>query len=520
MHICQMVWRTEQQRPHAVATSYLGHDRSWRQTAADIRRLASALQTLGVARNDQVSILALNSDRYLHALFAVPQIGARIVPLNIRWAVMELCYALRDSQSRALLFDKTFLPAVEALRQQDVPVRDYLFIGAIEDCPAWAQSIEQLTASAKETLDVVQSDQHIAGIFYTGGTTGFPKGVMLTHTALLTSAMSVVAAIDADERSSVLHAAPMFHLADLAVLFTFTMLAARHVIVPAFDPQRVQQTIAETHLTDALLVPTMVQMLYDHPGFDAGKLQALKRVLYGASPMPEGLLRRVFAATPHVRLMQAYGQTEMAPVVTLLLPDEHVPEGERSRLLRSAGRAAYCVQIKIADADGRALPAGEIGEVCASGPNNMLGYWNKPKQTAETIRDGWVHTGDAGYVDDDGYLFLVDRVKDMIVSGGENVYSTEVESALSTHPAVAQVAVIGIPDPDWGEVVHAIVVAKQGQSADEAALIAHCRARIAGYKCPRSIEFRTEALPLSGAGKVLKRELRAPYWEGRDRQVN
>ncbi len=520
MHLCQMIWRAEQQRARAIATTFMGRDRSWAETARDVRRLASALRALGVSCNEQVAILALNSDRYFDALFAVPQIGARIVPLNIRWAVMELSYALRDSQSRWLLFDRTFLPTVDALRAQGSDLGGCLFIGDADECPHWALPLERLIAEAAECHEQVQGEQQIAGIFYTGGTTGFPKGVMLTHAALLSSALSVVAAIEADEHSAVLHAAPMFHLADLAVLYTFTLLAARHVIVPAFEPRRVQQVIADTRLTDALLVPTMMQMLFDHPDFDAGKLAGLRRILYGASPMPEGLLRRVFATTPHIRLMQAYGQTEMAPVVSLLLPDDHVGQGERSRLLRSAGRAAYGVHIRIAGPEGATLAAGEIGEVCASGPNAMLGYWNKPRQTAEVLRDGWVHTGDVGYLDADGYLFLVDRAKDMIVSGGENVYSTEVESALSTHPAVGQVAVIGVPDPEWGEMVHAIVVARPGQPVDEATLIAHCRGRIAGYKCPRSVEFRNEALPLSGAGKILKRELRAPYWEGRDRQVN
>lgn len=520
MHITQLVFRAEQLNGPRPATEYLEQKFTWSQTADRVRRMAGALQALGLGRNDQIAILSLNSTLYFESLFAIPQLGARMVPLNIRWAAPEFAYTLNDSNSQGLLFDKTFLPMVEALRQQELPVREYLYMGTRADCPDWARPLEDLLAQATPLADFEHGDEHLAGIFYTGGTTGFPKGVMLTHTALFSSAVSIAAASPADEHCTALHAAPMFHMADLTLCFMFTVLAARHVIIPAFEPKQVMQTCAAAGVTDALMVPAMMQMVFDHPEFDPAHLKDLRRILYGASPMPEGLLRRVMAALPQTELMQAYGQTEMAPVVTVLPAKDHVTEGERSRLLRSAGRAAYSVHLKIVDEAGVSLPAGQVGEICTTGPNAMLGYWNKPEQTASTLRQGWVHTGDAGYLDEEGYLFIVDRVKDMIVTGGENVYSAEVESVVSTHPAVAQVAVIGIPDEQWGEAVHALVILKPGASANEAAIIAHCKNAIASYKCPKSVEFRSEPLPLSGAGKVLKRELREPYWADRERQVN
>ena len=520
MHITQLIFRAEQLRGNKPAVEFMGQKFTWSETANRVRRMAGAFKALGLSRNDHIAILGLNSNLYFESLFSITQIGARMVPLNIRWAAPEFVYSLTDSASKALLFDKTFMPLVEKLREQDLPVKHYLYMGGSDDCPDWAQPLENLLQDAEPEADFVHGDDNLSGIFYTGGTTGFPKGVMIDHVALFSSAVSIAACSPADENCSVLHAAPMFHMADLATVFMFTVLGARHVIIPAFDPELVMNTINDAGVTDALLVPAMMQMVFDHPNFDAAKLQNIDRILYGASPMPEGLLRRVMKSVDGLGMMQAYGQTEMAPIVTILLPDEHVLEGEKSKQLRSAGRAGYSVQIKIADEDGKQLATGEIGEICCTGPNAMLGYWNKPEQTADTIKDGWVHTGDAGYLDENGFLYIVDRVKDMIVTGGENVYSAEVESVVSTHPAVAQVAVVGIPHDEWGEAVHAIVVPAPGAEQDADAIIALCKEKIAGYKCPKSVSFREEPLPLSGAGKVLKRELRAPYWEGRERQVN
>jgi long-chain acyl-CoA synthetase len=266
-----------------------------------------------------------------------------------------------------------------------------------------------------------------------------------------------------------------------------------------------------------VMVPTMIGLTMMHPEYDPARLQSLEVLTYGASPMPQAILQRVLADLPHVDIYQGYGMTEASAVLTMLGPEEHRAGGA---VLRSAGRAMPGVALSIQDPDGTILPSGETGEVCARAGNFMREYWNKPEATAEVFKGGWYHSGDAGYIDENGYLFLVDRVKDMIVTGGENVYSTEVENAIATHPAVAQVAVIGIPHDVWGEAVHAIVVLREGQTATESDIVDHARDLIAGYKLPKTVEFRTEPLPLSGAMKILKRELRAPYWEGHGRAVN
>ena len=343
-------------------------------------------------------------------------------------------------------------------------------------------------------------------MFYTGGTTGFPKGVMLSHANLVTSGLGTVATGQLlDDASILLHAAPMFHLADLAAWVGQVMLGGTHVMVPFFEPTAVLEAIQKHSITDVLLVPTMIQLLVDHPSLSTFDTSSLSRVLYGGSPISAGVLERTQARLPAARLTQAYGMTELAPVASLLWPEHHV--GER---IGSAGRAAPHSEIQILDPDDRPVATGAVGEICVRGGHVMLGYWNKPAETAAAIRDGWMHTGDVGYLDDEGFLFVVDRLKDMIITGGENVYSAEVESALSLHPAVLACAVIGVPDPEWGERVHACVVLAEGVSPSVEDLRAHTRTYVAGYKTPRTIEFVT-ALPMSGAGKIMKRELRTAH---------
>jgi acyl-CoA synthetase (AMP-forming)/AMP-acid ligase II len=312
----------------------------------------------------------------------------------------------------------------------------------------------------------------------------------------------------------------MFHLAGFGGVMMALLTGARHVIIPRFDPGPVLESIERNKVTTVLLVPTMIRMLMMHPNLPTTNLSSLRHLIYGASPMPEALLREAMRAMPGCQFYQAYGQTELSPVATVLGPEYHTFEGSNAGKLASAGRVSPCCEVQVVDPGGSEVPRGTVGEIRVRGLNSMLGYWNKPEETAATLRDGWVHTGDAGWMDNEGFLYVVDRVKDMIISGGENVYTAEVENACVGHPAVSQCAVIGIPDDDWGEAVHAIVILKDGQQVTAGDLTAHCHRLIAGYKCPRSIEFRTEPFPLSGVGKVLKRELRKPYWEGRDRQIH
>ncbi len=518
MHIAQLIFRADQ--IHAKRNSYRFADRSytWSDTADRVRRMAGVMDALGLECSESVAVLSQNSNVYCEAYFGLPLAGLRMVPVNTRFAKPELVYSLSNSGSRALLFDKAFLPVVATLRTEQTAVEHYLYIGLPEDCPDWALSLEALMSDAEPVTEVRYSEGQVAAIMYTGGTTGFPKGVMLSHMALYISAMAYLDAFPQGDSTRFLQCAPMFHVAGLLPILMCAIKATPQVILPGFDPEAVLAACEAHQISQTLLVPAMIQATFYHPKFDARKLRTLKGLAYGGSPMAEGLMRKVFSALPSLQMVQIYGQTEQ--LATALRAEDHVLSGERVCQLRSAGRAISAVQIQIRDEQDQALAPGAIGQICISGPNAMQAYWKMPEESAKTLRNGWIYTGDAGYLDEHGYLYLVDRVKDMIVSGGENVYSTEVESALSTHPSVATVAVIGIPDDKWGESVHAIVIPKEGEAEDAASLMAHCRERIAAYKCPKSFEFRHEPLPLTGAGKVLKRELRAPYWKGRERLIN
>ena len=310
--------------------------------------------------------------------------------------------------------------------------------------------------------------------------------------------------------------APMFHIAAGVLMNGTAMAGGCFVIAPAFTPLAALQTIQQHRITHTVLVPTMIQLTVDHPEANKFDLGSVAVLAYGGSVISESVLQRAMRRFPNADFNQVYGMTECAPIITILSAQDHIAGGN---LLRAAGRASIITDVRVVDVHGNEVPRGTVGEVAVRGPGVMLAYWNKADATKAALRNGWMHTGDGGRMDDDGYLFIVDRMKDMIVTGGENVYSAEVESAIARHPAVAACAVIGIPSDQWGEAVHAVVVLKANAIATSDELSKHCREHIAGYKCPRSIEFR-DALPTTGAGKVMKNELRKPFWEGKTRAVH
>jgi len=520
MGITQCVKRADRHNQHGRATIFGSRTHRWGKFAARVARLAGGLRALGVESGDRVAILSLNSDRYLEIYVAVPWAGAVIVPLTIRWSPSENIYALSDSGARVLFVDDTFGAQAASFRAEISSVRVIIHMG---DAAASAGMIsyEHLIESSVPFPDAGRTGEDLAGIFYTGGTTGFPKGVMLAHRSLFASANSIKGLLPALTRDATfLHAAPMFHIADFASTMLALLVGAENAIIPSFSAERVLTAIQEHSVTDILLVPTMIHMLVTHPALEKTDLSSLQHVIYGGSPMPEEILRHSIRVLPQCQFIQLYGQTELSPVATALPPEYHTFEGPTAGKLNSAGRAVSNCEVEVVDANGVEVPLGAVGEIRVRGLNTMLGYWNKSEETAAAFRDGWVYTGDAGRMDKDGFLYIVDRIKDVIISGGENIYTVEVENACVKHPAVAQCAVIGIPDDTWGEAVHAIVILKDGQHVLAEDLIAHCHGLIAGYKCPRSVEYRSQPFPLTGAGKVLKRELRASHWEGRSRQVN
>lgn len=519
IYLTQSVHRNCQKFPNKIMSIHNGRERTWIAFQARVSRFAAALQKLGLQPNDRIAILALNSDYYLEYYLAVLWAGGAVVPLNTRWSVKENAYSLSDSGSKMLLVDDAFMPQVEGLKAENIPVENYIYIGE-SDTPSGLLSYEQLINENEPVADAYRHDDDLAGIFYTGGTTGFPKGAMLTHKSLWTSTVAVLLEASIKEDGVYMHAAPMFHLADGAFSNAALLVGAAHCYLPNFTPQGTVERIQEHKVTHTVLVPIMIQLVTGYIKQSQSKIDSLKFVLYGASPIPESVLIEALAAFPTTDFAQGYGQTELSPIITMLPPKYHVTEGPFAGKLKSAGRAGICIEIRIVDKEDQVLGPNEIGEVTVMGPNRMLQYWNKPEETATSLRNGWIYTGDVGYLDEEGFLFLVDRAKDMIVTGGENVYSTEVENAVMDHPSVQQCIVIGIPDEKWGELVHAEIILHDNATTKENEITDHCRTLIANYKCPKSIKFRTEPFPISGAGKLLKREVRKTYWEGKDRAIN
>jgi long-chain acyl-CoA synthetase len=480
-----------------------------------VGRAASALRDLGVAKSDRFAVMALNSHQFLE-LYHAAFLGAGVInPLNLRLAPKELVYILADSGTNVCFTDAFFAGVIDQVRG-DVGGLEHVVMIGDGDAPH-DHRYEDLLAAAPSTVPDEPEEDDPVVLMYTGGTTGLPKGVLLDQRAEMLNLYHVANRWRFHASDIFLHQTPMFHAASMGGMLGVPAEGGTNVFVPLFDPVGVMHAVEEHRVTITVMVPTMIGMVLSHAEFRPERLQSLHTLTYGASPMPTALLETLLEMYPDLDVYQGYGMTESSAVLTALGPEEHRIGGE---LLRSAGRAVSGVSLSIQDPGGKVLPPRETGELCARAGNFMREYWNQPEATAEAFRGGWYHSGDAGYLDERGYLFLVDRVKDMIVTGGENVYSVEVENAIATHPDVAQVAVIGIPSEKWGEAVHAIVVLRPGATVTEEEIVAHAREAIAAYKVPKSVEFRTEPLPLSGAMKVLKRELRAPYWEGHDRAVN
>jgi long-chain acyl-CoA synthetase len=518
MNITHGLRRALQVNPNGLAIVCGERRRNWREVGERVSRLAAGIRALGADIGDRVAVLSLNSDRYLELYLAAGWSGTVIVPLNIRWSPLENEDAMRDCRANILFVDKAFAPVGTALAKALPGLK--LIYADDGEAPAAMEGYEVLIERSQPMPDAMRDSADLAGIFYTGGTTGRSKGVMLSHGNLMANAMNALGEGLWPATSIYLHAAPMFHLANGAAMYSVLLSGGSNVIIQGFTPDGVAGAMQKNRVTDVLLVPTMIQMFVDHPALGSYDLSALKNISYGASPISEAVLSRAMKALPHVQFIQAYGMTELSPIATVLHWKEHIGDGRAKGRQRAAGRATLGCEIKIVDADDKTVANGTVGEIAVRGDNVMMGYWERPEETARAVVDGWMHTGDGGYIDDDGFVYVVDRVKDMIISGGENVYSAEVENALAQHPSVAQCAVIGIPSERWGEQVHAIVVTKNGATATSEELMEFCKTLIAGYKCPRSVDVTTTPLPLSGAGKVLKRELRKPFWENRERRVS
>ena len=481
-----------------------GHQATYAEHMDRIERLCTVISGLGIGPGDRLGVLAGGSHVYIELWHAALTGAAVLNPLNTRLAPDELVYILNDSDTEVLFVDATFATIVHDLRRRVPLLRRVVLIGT-EDAPCDAR-LDDLMASAVATgLPPEPPDDAPCVLMYTGGTTGLPKGVVLSQAAVCLVIYRMLMSARFGVRQRYLAFMPMFHVGGIASWGLFLPHGGLTVVLPAFEAGAVNAAIREHSITAIGAVPTMLAMMMQHPSYEPSMMASLELAMYGAAPMPPELLQRWMSAYPHLEFFQAYGMTECAATVTGLLAEDHRRGGD---ILRSVGRPMPGCLIDIRDPEsGVPVPQGETGEIYVKCGSVMTGYWNKPAATAAAIVDGWYRTGDAGRLDPEGFLFMADRVKDMIVTGAENVYSLEVENAISSHPAVVQVAVVGAPDPIWGEAVHAFVVCAPG-CVDAAELDAHVRRTISGFKVPKRWTFQTEPLPLSAAGKVLKRALR------------
>lgn len=501
-YLTQSLHRAVRSTPHRLATVCDGRRQTYAELAERVARLGGLLQTFGVLRGDRVGWLALNSDRVLELILGSFWTGAVACPLNSRWSSREIIDAIRDCQIKIMVVGHEFRPLLDEIRASCPDVHNWLVLG---DAPAppGVLGYEDNVREAPACKDQLSRGDDPALILYTGGTTGKPKGVVVTHNGLASAALSMHAMVGAPGQSF-LTVAPLFHMGGLQVVFYHFLGGGTFVICSAFHPQEALALMQQEAVTDVMLVPTMLDALLGEVERAGKGLPALGRVFYGAAPASVTLLDLAQRLLPDADFVEGFGMSETAMTCILTPADHRAGKAKRAGII---GRPCPHVELRIVGPDGQDLAAGAIGEITVRGPSVTPGYWNNPQETAIAIRDGWIHTGDAGYFDDEGYIYLADRIKDMIISGGENVYSTEVENVVATHRAVAQCAVIGLADDYWGEIVHAVVVLRPGATLTIEALREHCRQFLAGYKCPRSLQILA-SLPITSAGKVAKNELR------------
>jgi len=487
---------------------------SYGQFGQRVFRLSRLLKALGLKRGDRVAIIHRNAHQYLEVYFAAAQLGAILNPLNYRLSARELDFILKDSGAKILLAEDIFSETVDALKGLKSNIGKVIWTGS-GDVPDTFESVKYENAIAGESPDYISppdiKDEDTAHLYYTSGTTGRPKGVILSHKNVCTHALAAIAELSLSDHDNWIHAAPLFHLADAWATFAITWIGGKHVIVPEFEPSVVLSSIQKEMVTITNMIPTMLNMLVNTPGVESYDLTSLRAILSGGAPIAPEVVKNIMD-TFKCDYIQTYGMTETSPYLTLSLLKENLsvlPPKEQFVFKAKTGRPIMGVLLKVVRDNGKevARDAKEVGEIIVKGDTVTQGYWNQPDETAKAIRNGWLYTGDIAVIDREGYVNIVDRKKDMIITGGENVYSIEVENSLYNHQAVLEAAVIGVFDSKWGEAVKAFVVLKPGCSATEDEIIKHCKEQIAHYKAPKSVEFIAE-LPKTGSGKIFKKGLK------------
>lgn len=482
------------------------NDVNWSNLGASISAAAGGLTAAGVKKGDRVAVLADNSPEHVIAMYAIAWAGCVLVPLNTRLSVQEMSHIVQDVSATALFSDgKNSKAAQSVLTGRDLP----LISVAMDEHAVGDISFARLINGPKIEAEInAMSD--LAAIYFTGGTTGAPKGVMLHHGALLLQGMSIGEELGIEQDSVVIQAPPLYHLAGSGVAHACAMSGATQIFMPEFNPEILIETVRQHRATHVSVVPTMLTVILELDGV-AEAFQSVKRVFYGSSSITETLLKKLIETCPDIELTQIYGQTECAGPCLFLPPQDHKAQPQRTSKLATAGRPSKFSEVRIVDTNGDQVAPGQPGEITLRSPTVMMGYWQNPTATAAALKNDALHTGDVGVADQDGYVQIVDRLKDMIVTGGENVFCAEVENVIAEHPGVRYCSVIGLPDEKWGERVHAVVGIIDGSDLSANTIIDHCRAKIAGYKCPKSVEFTTEPLPLSAVGKVRKDVLKSRH---------
>jgi len=480
--------------------------------------IANALIKFGIRPHDHVAIICQNASQYLEVVYAAAKIGAVAVCLNWRLSAKELAALINHSDSKVVFYSKKYEHMFAAMRKDVKADLRYVAIGgALEGAVDYEKLVETNgTDEPKISVNIDENDTVI--MMYTSGTTGTPKGVMLTHKNMISNAVNTVIEFQAGRDLVYLNILPLFHIA-IFLPMNCVMVGGTNVFLPEFNPETALALIEREKVTFTGCAPAIVKFLIETPNFKKYNLSSLRLVLYAAAPMPMAVITKAIEDLK-CDFVQVFGMTETSPVTHTLTPEEHILEGPeyKVRRLGSVGRPIINVQSKIVDDDGKECPVGVVGEIVDKGDTIMKGYYKMPEATAETIKDGWLYTGDMGYADEYGYVYLADRKKDMIITGAENVYPVEVEMCILKMSGIADVAVIGIPDDKWGETVKAIVVRKPGANVTAQDVIDHCKANIASFKKPQTVDF-VDALPRNVMGKMQKHILREPYWAGRKRKI-
>jgi len=499
-----------QERPEAPALEEGSDSIGFAELDRRTRQVIALLNELGVGKDDRVAWLGKNAKVYFELFYACGRIGAVMVPIGWRLAAPEVRYILDDTGAKVLF-------AGEGCEQAGAKACEGM--EAPPPVVSAAEATTRLEAAIPAEFTPAGPDDAVLQL-YTSGTTGNPKGAVLSNRNLFALRVPAAEAEEPwshwDEGEAILVAMPCAHIGGTGLGIMALSGGVRAIVQPEFTPEGVLSAF-EQGVTRMFIVPAALQMVIQHPRAATTDFSGVRYVLYGAAPIPLELLREAVRTIPNAGFLQCYGMTETTGTIAVLPPQDHDLAGNDR--MRSAGRAVPGAEIRIVGEDGEELPRGAVGELIVKSPSNMVGYWNLDEATRASLIDGWMHTGDAAYMDEDGYVYIQDRMKDMIISGGENIYPAQIESAIYGHPAVAEVAVIGVPDATWGEAVKACVVARPGETVDIDSIVEWTRERLAGFKVPRSIDV-IPALPRNASGKILRRELRAPYWEGRERQIN